>query len=86
MADAERSNYRVLYSSRPVPNISMSVSPRVTAEQKRILLEKFTNAKTAAPAKRFFEAFSKEASQFEPANLEEFEELDLLLKNFSYGW
>ncbi len=86
MSDAERAKYKTLYSSRPVPNNALTTGPRVTAEQRQILINNLTNPKTASIAKPIFDRFSKNATSFVVSDPSKFEGLDLLLKQFSYGW
>lgn len=86
MNPAERSKYRVLYSSRPVPNDAITAGPRVTASQRLMLREKLTDPGTAVVAEAIFKRFSNRAQTFEPAVANQFDGLNKLLERLSYGW
>jgi len=84
--EAERSKYKIIYSSRPVPNNVLTAGPKVSAEQRLILIKNLTDQKTAVVAKPIFASFSNNATSFEASDPQKFQGLDLLLKEFSYGW
>lgn len=86
MSEEERGKYRVLFTSRPVPNVTLSVSPRLTVEQRSTLVKHLTDAKTAAPAKALLDKYSRNATKLDVADLEKFEQLGALLENLSFGW
>lgn len=86
LTDAERAAYKVIYTSRPVPNMAITAGPNVTPQQRKQLIEKLTDPKTASVAKPIFDQYVKNADRFEKAEREEYKGLELLLQNLSFGW
>lgn len=86
MDETEKAKYKLVFTSRSVPNLALSASPNVTEKQRRILAEKLTDAKTAGVFKPIFDKYVKTATRFEKAEPKEYEGLEMVLKNGSYGW
>jgi ABC-type phosphate/phosphonate transport system substrate-binding protein len=86
MKDAEKAKYKVIFTSRTVPNLAVSAGPDVTEKQRRVLIEKLTNSKNLGVFKTFFDMKAKAADKFEKADPQEYAGLDMLLKDGSYGW
>ncbi len=86
MTDAERAKYKVIYTSRPVPNMAITAGPKVSPEQRRHLIDKLTTPESARVAKQIFDQYMKTADRFEMTNAAEYEGLELLLQNLSFGW
>ncbi len=86
LSDEERSKFKIIYTTKPMPNQAITASPRVNKEQKEALRKALTTAEGATGAANLFKRFSKKSTHFQPTTGEEFTFLNLLLEGVVWGW
>lgn len=85
MSDSEHAAYKVIYKTPMAPNDAITVSTKVSPEQRKTLIALLTNPASAKVAAPIFNRFSKNAVAFNVAEPSQFKGLDQLL-SLSYGW
>lgn len=86
LSDKEREKLRVIYTTKPMPNQAITVSPRVNENHKEKIITALTSEQGAAGASNLFGRFSKKSKHFMPTTGEEFSFLNLLLEGVVWGW
>ena len=85
MPPADRAAYKVIYTSPMAPNDAITAGPKVSLEQRKILVALLTNPDAMKVAAPIFERFSRNAIAFNVANPDQFKGLDQLLQ-LAFGW
>lgn len=86
LSDADRASVRVVQNTRPAPNQTLTVGPKINAAKRAELVARLTSAEGAAASDKLFEVHSKKQKQWETAQADEYEGLDLILQDMSWGW
>jgi hypothetical protein len=86
LSDEERASIKVLFTSKGVPNQTLTVGPRITRQQQAIIIREFTTPEGAASASALFQRFSRNATAFQPAVKADYDGLNLLLEGLVWGW
>lgn len=85
LSDADRQGLRVLFRSAPLPNQAISVSRRVTEQERVSLVELFTTP--GEPTVRsVLQVFARNAERFVPVTGDEYEPHYMLLRGVVFGW
>ena len=87
LKDEDRAKMKIIYDTNPIPNQGISVSKRLSARDKNLILQSLTlgdGVKASQPiVKRFG---GKDAKSFVPAKTEEYRGHNLLLEGVIFGW
>ena len=81
-----RESYKIIYSSKPVPNQAFSVSKRLSARDKSLIIQSFTLGDGVKATHGILRRFGGKAKHFIKANTEEFKGHNLLLEGVIFGW
>jgi ABC-type phosphate/phosphonate transport system substrate-binding protein len=86
VSQQEKDDLKVIFISKPVPNQTITASPRVPEEGKRNLAQALTSKEEAVGAENLFQRFSKNKPEFIATSGEEFTHLNRLLEGVVWGW
>lgn len=86
VADSEKEGIKVVFTSRPVPNQTITVGPRIPATQRSRLVEQWLTDEGSVGAQGIFERFSRRTTRFEPADPAAYDGLNNLLEGLVWGW
>jgi len=81
-----RDSYKILYTSKPVPNQAFSVSKRITARERSLIIQSFTLGDGVKATSGILRRFGGKAKHLINANTEEFKGHNLLLEGVIFGW
>jgi len=84
--DDVRSQYKVIWKSKRMPNQTITASKRIPAQLREQIVASLTTAKGASGAQSLFKRFSKKSKQFISTNEKEYNELNMLLEGVVWGW
>jgi len=85
MTNAERANYKIIYTSPIAPNDAITANNKLNISQKKKLVALLTNPEAMKVAAPIFKRFSRNAEAFRVAKPNEFLGLDKLLQ-LAFGW
>ncbi len=85
MSDAERANYKIIYTSTVAPNDAITVNQKITPEQRKALIALLTDPAAMKVAARIFDRFSRNAVVFHQVDASQYTGLDQLLL-LAFGW
>lgn len=86
LAKEARESYKIIYSSKPVPNQGFSVSNRLTPREKNLIVQSFTFGDGVKATTGILKRFGGKSKSFIKATSEEFQGLNLLLEGVIFGW
>ncbi|MGD8498488.1 MAG: PhnD/SsuA/transferrin family substrate-binding protein [Chromatiales bacterium] len=86
VSDEDKKGIKVIFTSRPVPNQTITVGPRVDPSQRSLLVRQWSSEEGAASASALFARFNRKSKQFVPAEAGEYENLNMLLEGLIWGW
>ena len=86
ISDEDRSNFRIVYKSRPIPNQAITAGPNISASDKYKLAAALTANEGTEFADKLLSRFSKKSKHFEKSTGEEYTDLSLLLEGVVWGW
>lgn len=81
-----RESYKIIYTSKAVPNQAFSVSKRLSAREKSLIIQSFTLGDGVKATSGILRRFGGKAKHFIKANTEEFKGHNLLLEGVIFGW
>lgn len=81
-----REGYKILYSSKPVPNQGFSVSKRLSPQEKSLIVQSFTYGDGVKATNGILRRFGGKAKNFVRANTKEYRGHNLLLEGVIFGW
>lgn len=87
LTDEQRANLKIVYASKPLPDQGISVSKRLTAREKSLIVQSLTlgdGVKTTLPTVQRFGG--KNTKAFVPAKQEEYVGHNTLLEGVIFGW
>ena len=87
LSDAQRAELKIIYQPRPLPNQSITISKRLDAKDKRLILQSFTQGDGIKISQGVVQRFGgKQAKAFIPASADEFDGINTLLEGVIFGW
>ncbi len=88
LSAVDRSNMKVLYKSKALPNQAISVSPRINSKYKKEIIRSLTlDEKGKQAAQGIVKRFGgKKASPFIAAKQDEYRDASTLLEGVVFGW
>ena len=81
-----RDTYKIIYSSKPVPNQGFSVSKRLSPREKSLIIQSFTYGDGVKATAGILKRFGGKAKSFVKASTEEYQGHNLLLEGVIFGW
>ena len=81
-----KETYKIIYSSKPVPNQGFSVSKRISAREKSLITQSFTFGDGVKATSGILRRFGGKAKSLKPAVSEEYKGHNLLLEGVIFGW
>ncbi|MGD8497837.1 MAG: PhnD/SsuA/transferrin family substrate-binding protein [Chromatiales bacterium] len=84
--EEDKAGIKVIFTSRPVPNQTITVGPRITATQRSRLVEQWLTETGAVGAQGIFQRFSRRTTRFDPADPVAYNGLNNLLEGLVWGW
>lgn len=84
--DTQRSELKLLHTSRPTPNQTLTGGPRLSADQKTSIREALTNPANIDFSQALFNRFSKGSRAWIEPNPMGYAYLNLLLEGHAWGW
>lgn len=86
LSKQDRESYKIIYTSKPVPNQGISVSKRVTARERSMLVQSFTYGDGVKATTGILRRFGGKAKNFIKATTEEYQGHNMLLEGIIFGW
>jgi ABC-type phosphate/phosphonate transport system substrate-binding protein len=86
ISDEDRSKFRIVYKSRPIPNQAITAGPNISDSDRAKLAAALTTNKGAMFAGKLLNRFAKKSNHFEKSTGEEYTYLSLLLEGVVWGW
>jgi ABC-type phosphate/phosphonate transport system substrate-binding protein len=86
LSDDDKKLIKVIYTSRSYPDQTITVSKRVKEEQRKALVTALTANGGVPAAKALLGLYTKQATHFEVAQLDEYAGLEDLLEGVIWGW
>ena len=86
LPEAARNNYKIIYSSKPVPNQGFSVSKRLSARERSLVTQSLTLGDGVKATAGILRRFGGKAKSLIRANTSEFQGHNLLLEGVIFGW
>jgi len=86
LPEAARNNYKIIYSSKAVPNQGFSLSKRLTAREINLVTQSLTLGDGVKATAGILRRFGGKAKSFQKANTAEFIGHNLLLEGVIFGW
>lgn len=82
----DREAYKIIYSSKPVPNQGISASKRLSANEKSLIVQSFTYGDGVKATGGILKRFGGKAKNLVRASTEEYRGHNLLLEGVIFGW
>jgi len=84
--EADRAKLKIVYASKPYPDQAISVSKRVTAREKSLIVQALTNGDGVKATQPIIKRFGGKATHFIPANQQDYAGINSLLEGVIFGW
>ena len=85
--EEDRAKMKIIYDTKPIPNQGISVSKRLSARDKSLILQSLTLGDGVKASQSIVKRFGgKNAKSFIPAKTEEYRGHNLLLEGVIFGW
>ncbi len=84
--DEERARLKVVYTSHPLPNQTITVSKRVSPEMQALLRTNLLSKEGSTAAQKLLVQYSKEAPNFQLAENGIYDGVEKLLEEAVWGW
>jgi ABC-type phosphate/phosphonate transport system substrate-binding protein len=82
----ELEQIKIIAKANPMPNQTVTVSARLTAEQKEMIMASLTSPDGAHASEKLLSRFSKKKKFFEKAKTDEYAGIESLLEGVVWGW
>lgn len=86
LSDDERRKFKIIYTTKPYPDQTVTVSPRINAQQRDAIVAALTVAGGVPAAKSLLSIYTKQATHFEVASANDYGGLENLLEGVIWGW
>jgi ABC-type phosphate/phosphonate transport system substrate-binding protein len=86
LKDDERAKLKIIYASKPYPDQAISVSKRVTAREKSLIVQALTNGDGVKATQPIIKRFGGKATHFIPAKHDDYVGINTLLEGVIFGW
>lgn len=86
VSEEDKAKIKVIFTSKPIPNQTITVGPKITSRQRSVLTQQWTSEQGAASASGLFGRFSRKTTKFEMADAPQYDGLNLLLEGLLWGW
>jgi ABC-type phosphate/phosphonate transport system substrate-binding protein len=86
LTDAERAQLKIIYASKPYPDQAITVSQRVTAREKNLMVQALTIGDGVKATQPIVKRFGGKATHFIPAKQEDYAGINSLLEGVIFGW
>lgn len=86
LPEQARGTYKIIYSSKPVPNQGFSVSKRLSPHEKSLIIQSFTFGDGVKATGGILKRFGGKAKSFISASTGEYKGHNLLLEGVIFGW
>lgn len=81
-----RDNLKIVYASKPYPNQGITVSKRVTPNERSLMVQALTAGDGIKATAPILHRFGGKAKHFIPANNDEYKGINNLLEGVIFGW
>ena len=81
-----RDGYKIIYSSKPVPNQGFSVSKRITDRERNMIIQSFLYGDGIKATGGILKRFGGKAKNLVSASTDEYQGHNLLLEGVIFGW
>lgn len=82
----DRAKLKIVYASKPYPDQAISVSKRVTAREKSLIVQALTNGDGVKATQPIVKRFGGKATHFIPAKQQDYAGINSLLEGVIFGW
>lgn len=86
LTDAQRAKLKIIYTSPPFPNQGISVSKRVTKDERELMQKALTTGPGVKVTQPIVKRFGGKATSFVPARHDEYVGFNNLLEGVIFGW
>jgi ABC-type phosphate/phosphonate transport system substrate-binding protein len=86
LTDEQRAQVKIIYASKPYPNQGITVSKRVTARERSLMVQALTVGDGVKATQPILKRFGGKATHFIPAKHDDYVGINTLLEGVIFGW